>query len=127
MTLRLGFFQNFKSSDAVLVAGTTEDISSLSSKLSQLNHSTNTELAIHQLAVVSTKYPVKLFVTQSNSSSNSGFYWLCTSPELNNILPKLAALISSGNGHQYFKLAGSNVQLIISVGEYNESWWQQHG
>ena len=41
---------------------------------------------------------------------------------------KLDPLTAGGvEGHQYFELQEPKVQLVVSVGEYDAGWWQEHG
>ena len=125
MTLHLGFFPDFKWADSVLLTGTAHDIESLSSALGKFVGANEHQFPIHNLASVAPRHQVQLFAqraTQEPQHSNPAqFSWLCTSRSLPDIQAKLLALVHSSNGHQYFDLAGSDTQLIVSVGEYNES------
>jgi len=131
MTLRLGFFTDFKWGNSVLLTGTSDDIETLSSELGKFVVSNEQMFPIHSLATISNRYPAMLFAqreAQNPQSSNPiQFYWLCTSSLLSNIQANLLSLSHSGNGHQYFDLQDSDNQLIVSVGEYSDSWWQAHG
>lgn len=131
MTLHLGFFADFKWSDSVLLTGTPHDIESLSLALGKFVGSNEQQFPIHNLASVAPRHQVQLFahrVPQESLHSNpTQFSWLCASSSLSDIQAKLLALVHSNNGHQYFDLEGSGTQLIVSVGEYNDNWWQEHG
>ena len=128
MTLQLGFFTDFKWSDSVLLTGTPSDIENLSSVLGQFIESPEQQLPIHKLATIAPSHPVQLFAQRiSQKLVSPNFTWLCTHESLPDIQAKLLALVHSSNGHQYFDLEGSDVQLIVSVGEYSDSWWQAHG
>jgi hypothetical protein len=127
MNLRLGYFPVFKGGDTVLLEGTSDGIRHLWARIKEFVASSETELPIHSLSAVSTKHPALLFVSRSAPKEGSGFRWLCSPKELNSIEGKLSALVASESGHQYFELAGSPAQLIVSVGEYGEKWWQNHG
>ncbi|MGV3582994.1 MAG: hypothetical protein ACO1N8_11895 [Methylophilus sp.] len=61
------------------------------------------------------------------SSTPNQFSWLCSSIALPDIQTKLASLVLSSNGHQYFDLQGTDTQLIVSVCEYSDAWWQANG
>ena len=129
--MNIGFFQNFKGTDSVLLECTAEEIEDISNQLETSSIKSGHKLAIHELATVSQHNPAQLFVLFSNAQpmhhANGAFYWLCAGDELMNIKDRLKFLSSTGAGHQYFALAGSSAQLIVSVGEYGESWWAQNG
>jgi len=131
MTLQLGFFEDFKFKDSVLLEGSAGDIEQLAAYLDAFVSSQESVLAIHTFASVAPNHPAQLFVSRSARSSPprgaSQFYWWCSPEELPTILGKLQPLVTSGSGHQYFNLMGSSAQLIVSVGEYGPSWWQAHG
>ena len=59
-------------------------------------------------------------------SDDTGFRWRCSPAELPAIQARLLALAMSGSGHCYFALAASRARLIVSVGEYPETWWHKH-
>ena len=125
MSLQLGFFPQFKDADAVLLSGTASDIANLSAQLGVFVASADPSFSIHNLAQVSARNPTRLFVSRLPQSPALEFLWLCPPSELDSIRGKLSALANSGSGHQYFNLAGSSTDLIVSVGEYDESWWQR--
>jgi len=131
MTLHLGFFPDFKWADSVLLTGNAHDIESLSSALGKFVEANEHQFPIHNLASVAPRHQVQLFAQRATQEAQRSkplqFSWLCTSSSLSDIQAKLLALVHSGNGHQYFDLEGADTQLIVSVGEYNDSWWQEHG
>jgi hypothetical protein len=131
MNLRLGFFEDFKFADSVLLEGSAGDIELLASRLDAFASSQEGTLAIHSFASVAPNHPVQLFASRiaryRQPQGAAQFSWLCSPEELPTILGKLEPLVASGQGHQYFNLVGSSAQLVISVGEYGPSWWQAHG
>jgi len=124
--MQLGFFPDFKGRDSVLLEGTSKDVAFLSEQLGEFVSSNLSQFPVHALANVSQQHPARLFAIRSAAASAPGFCWLCPPTELSAIQGKLAALAESKVGHQYFDLAGSNAQLVVSVGEYGEVWWQAH-
>jgi hypothetical protein len=124
--MRLGFFANLKGADSLLLEGTSQDIALLSTRLGEFLASDQQQLAIHALTNVSARHPAKLFATRSASTAVPGFSWVLSPGTLPTLQGKLATLIGLASGHQYFELEGSNAQLMLSVGEYGESWWQTH-
>ena len=131
MTLRLGFFNDFKWGNSVLLTGTPNDIENLSSELGKFVLSNEQQFPIHSLASISNRYPAMLFAQREaknfQNSISAQFSWLCASDVLPDIQANLLSLSHSSNGHQYFELQESGNKLIVSVGEYSDSWWQAHG
>ena len=131
MTLRLGFFTDFKSSESVLLTGTSHDIESLSLVMGKFVESDEGQFPIHNLASIAPRHQAQLFAQRAAPEPQQPtpirFSWLCTPSSLSDIQAKLLALVRSSNGHQYFDLEGSDIHLIVSVGEYSDSWWQNHG
>jgi hypothetical protein len=127
MSLRIGFFSQFNYGDIVLLVGTAEDIRNLLIQLRQFSRSSESHLPVHKLAAVSSSHPAQLFAVRSLTPSGSDFRWLCSGIELSAIEEKLGALAALGKGHHYFHLIESEAQLLVSVGEYDASWWEQHG
>jgi len=126
MTIRLGYFPEFKGGKTVLLEGTPHELLLLSSQLQDFAASSGSELAIHEFAEVSRRHPVELFVARVVREPSRGFWWLCSMANVQAIQEKLDAL-SASKGHQYFTLSDSSVQLIISANEYGEAWWKSHG
>ena len=122
--VRLGFFPEFKGADSVLLHGTSPQLLALVGRLREFVASSLEEWPIHADALVSRRFPAHLFASRSGVSSGTGFHWRCSPAELPSIQGLLHVLAASGSGHQYFDLAGTSAQLIVSAGEYPESWWQ---
>ena len=131
MNLQLGFFEDFKSKDSVLLVGSPSDMNILAVLLGNFTSSQETSLAIHNFASVAPNQPAQLFVQRSARGLPTGqtqqFNWLCSADEYPTIRAKLERLAESCEGHQYFSLIGSHAQLMVSVGEYSQSWCQAHG
>jgi hypothetical protein len=127
MSLYLGLFQQFKGADTLLISGTPADISDLSDRLSDFAASGLTSWPVHGMAQVSVRNPAELFARRTPQPHATGHMWLCSPDSIPAIQDKLHALASSGLGHHYFDLLESPVQLLVSVGEYSESWWSSAG
>jgi hypothetical protein len=123
---KLGFFADFKGADSVLICGSSNAMAILVLRLKEFVTSPLTEIHIHDLAVVSSSHPAKLSAVRSTLTAASGFCWLCSSEETESIFGKLNALANCTSGHQYFDLLGSECQLVVSVGEYSDAWWNHH-
>lgn len=57
--LKLGFFEDFKGSDAVLLSGSGSEILDLAQRLRDFATSSGVELPIHDIASVSPEYPAR--------------------------------------------------------------------
>lgn len=123
MSLHLGLFQQFKGTDTLLMSGTAADVTDLSVRLGVFVASDAAVLPVHEIARVSARNSTELFVSRTPDYRATGHVWLCPPDSVPVIQGKLQALASSGLGHQYFQLLDSSVQLMVSVGEYSESWW----
>jgi hypothetical protein len=130
-TLWLGFFENFKSSDTVLVSGSANGMCDLAERLREFAASSASVLPIHEFAEVAPSHRTKLFAARTSRPSLKGdeqsFCWLCSPSEVESIHGKLMALATGAPGHQYFYLEGANVQLVVSVGEYDALWARRDG
>jgi len=125
--VRLGFFPAFKGRDSVLLHGTAHQIYSFVPRLYEFLASSLDEWPVHEQALVSRRRPVRLFASRLRMSDDTGFRWRCSPAELPAIQARFVALAMSGSGHRYFPLAASRARLIVSVGEYPETWWHKHG
>ena len=123
--LNLGFFENFKGGDAVVLSAPATDLAALSDLLFKFVQSGDSELALHQYASGANNLDVKLFAVSDDRIRSAGYAWLCNPCTLPEIMTRLGTLVCSG--HQYFDLVYTDVQLIVSTGEYSLEWWQQVG
>jgi len=124
--MRLGHFQEFKGSDMVLLSCDGVEISMLRALLSR-SIPRGLTVAIHDLAKVSDRYPARLFVCPKAATVDSAsrdFVWRLSENEYSDLDSKLEALESVLAGHQYFMLPGTPSELMVSVGEYSDQWWQ---
>ncbi|MDR3480372.1 MAG: hypothetical protein P4L91_06615 [Burkholderiaceae bacterium] len=124
--MNLGFFPDFKGSDSVLLSGDPAEITFLSRQLRQFVLSGDALLQVHNFVDVSPQYPAQLLASKLGQGMDFAYIWPCSPDEFETIQPKLESLAMSSFGHQYFDLANSRARLIVSVGEYDKSWWQAH-
>ena len=122
--LHLGLFQNFMGeTDTLLLSGEPADIVELSHSLGDFAASRSLSWRVHSHKHISAANAVELFASRVVLPDSTGFAWLCSPKSLPSIQHKLQSLPSSGSGHQYFGLVGTSVSLVVSVGEYSDSWW----
>jgi len=104
--MRLGHFQEFKSSDMVLLSCDGAEIGILRASLSQgIPH--GSVVAIHDLAKVSDRHPARLFVCSKAvpiDATSRDFVWRLSDNEYSDLDSKLEVLESAIAGHQYFPL-----------------------
>ena len=122
--LHLGLFKQFEGEvDTLLLSGEPGDIADLSNRLGDFTTSHSLYCSVHAIARLSAHNPAELFAANKALPHATSFVWLCSPESLPYIQGELQALASSDSGHQYFELLGSSVPLVVSVGEYRESWW----
>jgi hypothetical protein len=126
LDLRLGFFADFRD-PSLLLSGSADALRNLVRELEKFVASDRDELSIHELAWVSPTHPARLYAVRAAVPKPGAFCWSCSSSEFEVVRGKLATLASSDAGHQYFELLGADSDLVVSVGEYDDEWWHQHG
>jgi hypothetical protein len=127
MSIRLGYFPQFKGTDTVLLSCETAEVGALRASLSKAM-SCGLVTALHGLAEVSVRHPARLWVCPSPATSrpaHGDFSWFLDQTQYLEVDSKLEALESVRTGHQYFELSQPQVRLMVSVGEYSDQWWQQ--
>ncbi len=125
--LHLGLFKQFKGEDTLLLSGTPGDIADLSARLEEFSASGASDLAIHSFAALSPDKPTELFACRTPQTRQPSFVWLCVPDSLAATQSMLQAMSCSVVAHQYFDLYRSSVPLLVSVGEYSDSWWSGAG
>jgi hypothetical protein len=129
--LELGFLKDFKGADSVLLAASSAGVASLVQRLRAFVGSSDEQLPLHEIAWVAPKHSAELFFVRSTAAAvdakRKRFNVLCSSATFNDLSAKLLTLANSRSGHQYFDLMDSPAQLVVSVGEYDETIWQTDG
>lgn len=125
--LRLGYFPDFNGTDTVLIDGTSQEIKELCKRLGEFVDSGMLALSLDDLVSVSFAHSARLVVISDEKRADSRFIWSCNASSFDATKEKLHALVAASKGHQYFELVGSPAQLMVSIGEYGDEWWQAHG
>jgi hypothetical protein len=130
-SIRVGFFEDFKGADTLLLDVDREGLKALIAWL-QTATSSGRGIAISHCpgALVQSGLRVNL----SRASADRGlvrtagteFEWQRSEEGWAEVLDKLAAM-DIGAGHQYLEGPSDNVQVMASIGEYGDSWWRRHG
>jgi hypothetical protein len=123
--MRLGYFEDFKGSHTVLLSCSAREVAELRLALRNAMDS-NKALAVHQMSDVQVRKQTRLFLGTASAPSIDGSFALrLDRTEFENVDSMLEALEGASAGHQYFSLPGE-ITLMLSVGEYDDSWWDRH-
>ena len=122
MTLHLGMF-NFRNDDVVLLAGDPGAIAALGTHLQQNFDAGRSCVAIHTLAQVSARFPVRLFAVRGATASMEpdALVWPCLDADI-------LKLVDGDTSHLYFDLASAPpFFLVTSSDHYDAAWWATYG
>lgn len=123
MPLNLRFCEDFKGSDALLLFGSTDSVRTLAQRLRDFSVSSEAVLPIHEFAVSHPEQSIALFAVRAPGTLKHNavlcFEWPIGWVASREIIAKLEALAEVESGHQYFELLNPEVELIVSVGEYD--------
>ena len=104
MSIRLGYFPQFKGTDTVLLSCETAEVGALRASFSKAM-SCGLITVLHDLAEVSVRHPARLWICSSpatSPSANGDFSLSLDQAQYLEIDSKLEALESVRTGHQYF-------------------------
>ena len=122
MQLDIGYFEEFKGRDTLLIAGEPAEIRSLARALESFAASEQQSFVLPLRG-----YRVggaQLRLTKDPLGGDSQESWLVTSSEVSRVVEQLHAVAHGAPAHQYFELVGSGTQLMVAAGEYPSEWWQ---
>lgn len=123
MTLRLEYFENFKGAETVRLSCDPVELPLLRGVFADVM-AKGTPFAIHDLAVVSARSPLRLVLCPAAArfrGVGGEFIWRLNHVEFASVDSKLEVLEHVRAAHQYFDLDNSDVRLMISVSEYHEA------
>jgi hypothetical protein len=123
-TLRLGLF-NFRNDDVLLLAGDSAAVVALGMHLSKEFDSGKSCVAIHNVAVVSTRHPASIFAVRGDfpSPEQNAYIWRCSTAHIEELLTA-----GSGASELHFELTRTPPYFYINFsGHYNETWWSTYG
>lgn len=118
----IGFFEDFKGADTVLLSISAAQAQALADQLRRF--ATSDQLSMRIVANVIPAHEVQLVAIREARAAqdDGGFHWLCGPAEVRGISSKLESLANSAHGaHHYFELLGTEVRLLVSIGEYGIS------
>jgi len=127
--LRIVFFPKFKNDNSVLLAADTEGVHVLLDAIAKAAANPGAAVPLHELARVSAKHPASLYVAvnaKAVCSAPANTYYLDVSGNARlDVVGLLKPLLESPRGHQFFDLKPKPTVLVVSVGEYDGSWWDR--
>lgn len=131
-SIRVGFFEDFKGADTLLLDVDREGLNALIAWL-QTVAASGRKIAIDQCpgAVVQSGLHVDLSRCAERHTgvvrtAGTELPWQRSEEGWADVIDKLAAM-ESGAGHQYLEPAIDAVQVMASIGEYGDSWWRRYG
>ena len=130
-SIRVGFFEDFKGADTLLLDVDHEGLKALIAWLRTAT-SSDRKTAINHCP--GTVVQSGLHVDLSRVPNDRGlvrtvgreFVWQRSEEGWAEVIDKLAAM-ESGACHQYLEGPSDDVQVMASIGEYGDSWWRRHG
>jgi len=130
-SIRIGFFEDFKGADTLLLDVDREGLDALIAWLQTATCSgRNTTISHCPGAAVQSGLQIDLSRAPNDvgivRTTGTEFVWQRSEEGWTEVIDKLAAM-ESGACHQYLEGPSDGVQVMASIGEYGDSWWRRHG
>lgn len=135
MLIRMGFFENFKGSDVILLDGDSLAILKLAELLRGLEGRHSVVLPIHELQFVAAYQGVQLIAhpvskergVRRSHPQNPCFTWEHSEEGWLEASEKIEQLAHSAHGHQWLGSVGTaDATVFVSLNEYGDQLWSQH-
>lgn len=132
--VRLGYFEDFKSSNTLLMEADAVGLRALAQTFRSLAAGDDSTVAIHQLPFLEVHHGVRL--TAQRAPRDRGvrqigveniFAWERTEDGWLDAAEKVEVLIHHDFGHHYLEGDTDEVVVQVSKGEYGDDWWLTHG
>jgi hypothetical protein len=125
----IGFFENFKEADTLLVSGANEALHQLLKALDSLAAGDTESLLVsslpfvraHNIALVAVRSEVDHGIRRTGTS----FSWQRSAAAWKQVREQVVELLQSNQAHQILDGPNDEVTLLLSVGEYNSSFWRR--
>ena len=129
--IRVGFFEDFKGADMLLLDVDHEGLNALMAWLRTATSShRRTPISSCPGCVVQAGIAVDLLRAVDDTglvrAAEMEFVWQRSEEGWAEVIDKLAAM-QTGTCHQYLEGPLDDVQIMASIGEYGDAWWQRHG
>lgn len=130
-SVRIGFFEDFKGADTLLLDVDREGLNKLIAWLQTATSSDRrTPISSCPGCVVQAGLAVDLLRAVDDTglvrAAGTEFVWQRSEDGWAEVIDKLAAM-ESGACHQYLEGPADDVQVMASIGEYGDSWWRRYG
>lgn len=131
--IRIGFFENFRGEDSVLISVDIHGLLEIESIFLSLTKSKG-EFDTEKLKYLDRDHSLKIKMCSGNTNKglmrdNSDFRWELTSDKWNELREMTTALYKNGQvGHQYLDSNASSfddLQVILSFNEYDIEFWEK--
>lgn len=130
-SIRVGFFEDFKGADTLLIDVDAEGLALLTNWIGGVKTSRR-GIALEECPDV-TREP-RVDVRACCVPDDRGllrtaeklFVWERSEEGWTEIVDKLSAMLT-GAGHQHLDGPNDDVQVMASIGEYGDDWWRRHG
>jgi hypothetical protein len=128
--IRIGFFEDFKGADTLLLDVDRDGLHSLIAWLRMdMSSGRNTTIGDCPATVIQSGLHVEVLGAADDAglvrTSGGHFAWRRSEDGWANIIDKLAAM-ETGGCHQYLDGPQDGVQVMASIGEYGDAWWRRY-
>lgn len=129
--IRVGFFENFRGADTLLIDLDAEGLRALTTWLGDVTSSERT-VPLSTCPGVSLRSGLRVEVILGpddvglSRTADTAFVWQRSKDGWKDVVALLTEM-GSGACHQYLDSPQDDVRVMASTGEYGEEWWNRHG
>ena len=127
MSIRVGFFENFKGADTLLIDVNAQGLRDLVAWVREVIASSQ-GMSLSSCSDVSLRLGIHVEAVCAPDdaglvrTADKDFVWQHSMDGWTDIADKLAAM-QAGHCHQYLDGSRDGVQIVVSIGEYGDNWW----
>lgn len=133
--LCIGYFENLKGGDTILVCGDGEGLKRLADHLRTLEDASAEPVNLHLLPFVEVHgeisliaYPVDRELGVRRIGSAFCFEWHHSEEGWLESAEKIDVVARGSGGHNYLgAVPAGDAVVMVSKGEYDEAWWKKYG
>ena len=131
--IRVGFFQNFKGEDSILISADIHGLLELESTFIKLSEK-GISFMLTDSKLVDKEHRLIIKLNSINSDEgcrklNERYEWNMTPKKWNEFREKATILYRNGaNGHQYLDSSPevkNDLQVVLSLNEYDKDFWEK--
>lgn len=132
--VRIGYFENFKGADTILVCGDGDGLQRLAGILRLLEDPTAEPVNLHRLPFVEVHGGVSLIACPVDrelgvrrTGSEFCFEWHHSQEGWLESAEKIEVVAQGSGGHNYLgAVPAGDAVVMVSKAEYDEAWWGKH-